>query len=61
MNGRMCWLELKAKHGRLSHAQGIVAELLMAAGHEYLCSSNYREIIETLKGWGVLRTGIHVQ
>ena len=24
-------------------------------------SSDYREVVETLKGWGVLRSGIHVQ
>jgi len=61
INGRVCWVELKAKRGRLSSIQGFVAEFLMAAGHGYLCSSDYREIIEVLKGWGVLRSGIHVQ
>jgi hypothetical protein len=30
-------------------------------GHGYLCSSDYRDVIETLKGWGVVRSGIHVQ
>ena len=34
---------------------------LAAAGHSYLCSSDYRDIVETLKGWGVVRSGIHVQ
>jgi hypothetical protein len=34
---------------------------LVAAGHGYLASSNYRDVVETLKGWGVLRSGIHVQ
>ena len=23
-------------------------------GHGYLCSSDYRDIVETLKGWGVV-------
>ena len=27
----------------------------------YLCSSNYREVIETLKALGVVRSGIHLQ
>jgi len=34
---------------------------LAAAGHGYLCSRDYRDIVETLKGWGVVRSGIHVQ
>jgi hypothetical protein len=34
---------------------------LVAAGHGYLASSDYRDVVETLKGWGVLRSGIHVQ
>jgi hypothetical protein len=61
VDGRICWIELKAKRGRLSAVQGVIAEFLMAAGHGYLCSSDYREIIETLKGWGALRSGISVQ
>jgi hypothetical protein len=28
---------------------------------QVLASSDYRDVIETLKGWGVLRSGIHVQ
>jgi hypothetical protein len=58
---RTCWVELKAKGGRLSADQGYIAARLIAAGHGYLCSSDYRDIIETLKGWGVLRAGITVQ
>jgi hypothetical protein len=27
----------------------------------YHCSSDYRDVIETLKGWEVLRAGISVQ
>jgi hypothetical protein len=34
---------------------------LVQAGHGYHCSSDYRDVIETLKGWDVLRSGIHVQ
>jgi hypothetical protein len=30
-------------------------------GHGYLCSNDYREVVETLKAWRVLRAGIHVQ
>jgi hypothetical protein len=60
-NGVVCWIELKAKGGRLSAAQAEVASHLVVCGHGYLCSSDYRDIIETLKGWGVLRSGISVQ
>src|SRR4029077_1805109 len=59
--GWTCWIELKARGGRLSKVQGAIASRLIAGGHGYLCSSDYRDIIETLKGWGVLRSGIHVQ
>ena len=31
---------------------------LEQGGHGYHCSSDYRDVIETLKGWGVLREGI---
>ena len=27
----------------------------------HLTRADYRDVIETLKGWGVLRSGIHVQ
>jgi len=59
--GQVCWIELKASRGRLSEAQGDVASHLVTAGHGYLCSSDYRDVIETLKGRGVVRSGIHVQ
>ena len=50
-----------AEPGRLSESQIAVEAHLEAAGHGYFCSSDYRDVIETLKGWGVLRSGIHVQ
>jgi hypothetical protein len=59
--GEICWIELKARAGRLSEAQAAVAAHLVAAGHGYLCSSDYRDVIETLKGWGVVRACISVQ
>ena len=34
---------------------------LEAAGHGYHCSNDYRDVIETLQGWGVVRGGISVQ
>jgi hypothetical protein len=46
---------------RLSEAQIAVKGHLEAGGHGYHCSSDYRDVVETLKGWRVLRSGIHVQ
>ena len=61
LHGEVCFVELKAERGRLSEAQIAVKGHLEAAGHGYHCSSDYRDVIEVLKTWGVLRTGIHVQ
>jgi hypothetical protein len=47
--------------GRIREAQADVASHLVAAGHGYLCSSDYRDVVETLKAWGVLRGGFTVQ
>ncbi len=59
--GQVCFVELKARRGRLSDPQADVASHLVAAGHGYLCSSDYRDVVDTLKAWRVLRSGIHVQ
>jgi hypothetical protein len=59
--GRVCWIELKAKRGRLSEAQAAVASHLVAAGHGYLCSDSFDDIIATLKDWGIVRGAINVQ
>jgi hypothetical protein len=60
IHGEVCAVELKAERGRLSEAQAAVRQHLEQAGHGYLVSSDYREVIETLVSWGVLR-GISVQ
>jgi hypothetical protein len=59
--GAVCFIELKAKGGRLSEAQIAVRQHLVASDHGYLCSSDFREVVETLKAWGVVRGGINVQ
>ena len=46
---------------RLSETQAAAMRHLVEAGHGYHRSCNYRDVIETLKGWGVVRSGIHVQ
>lgn len=38
-----------------------IATFLIAAGHGYLCTSSFDDAVATLKDWGVLRSGIHVQ
>jgi hypothetical protein len=30
--------------------------IVTAAGHGYHCSNDYRDVIEVLKGWGMLRS-----
>jgi hypothetical protein len=59
--GRVCWIELKAKGGRLSEAQAAVASHLVAAGHGYLCSDSFDDVVATLKAWGVVRACIRVR
>jgi hypothetical protein len=61
INGEVCCVELKVQGGRLSEAQAAVKRHLEQADHGYFVSSDYREVIETLKGWGVVRSGISVQ
>jgi hypothetical protein len=39
-----------AERGRLSESQIAVKGHLTRAGHGYHCSSDYRDVIETLKG-----------
>jgi hypothetical protein len=60
-SGQVAFIELKSERGRLSDAQTAVMHHLIAGGHGYHCSSSYRDVIETLKAWRVLQSGIHVQ
>lgn len=61
-SGQVRFVELKRRgSGRLSPAQRAIATHLVAAGHGYLCSSDYRDVVETLQAWSVLRAGIRVQ
>ena len=59
-----------ARHARTKRNRSLVwrespvgrrRTLIMNGQNAYLCSDDYRDVIETLKGWGVLRSGIHVQ
>jgi hypothetical protein len=60
-HGQVCFVELKAQAGRMTDAQAAIAAHLIRADHGYLCSSDYRDVVATLKDWGVLRSGTHVQ
>ena len=46
-----------AERGRLSESQAAVKHHLEAAGHGYHYSSDYRDVIDTLKAWGVVWSG----
>jgi hypothetical protein len=59
-HGQVRFVEIKVKRGRLSPAQAAVASHLVAAGHGYLCSASFDDIVLTLKDWGVLRAGMSV-
>ena len=59
-----------ARHARAKRNRSLVwrespvgrrRTLIMNGQNAYLCSDDYRDVIETLKEWGVLRAGIHVQ
>jgi hypothetical protein len=50
--GEVCFAELKAEGRRMSEAQAAIKHHLIEAGHGYHCSSDYRDVIETLKAWG---------
>jgi hypothetical protein len=45
----------------LSEPQAAIKRHLEQAGHGYHCSSDYRDVINTLKGSGVLRSIVSVQ
>ena len=50
-HGEVCFVELKAEGSRMSEAQIAVMRHLIATSHGYLASSDYRDVIETLKAW----------
>lgn len=61
ISGRCCFLELKAKGGRLDEAQGEIAMHLIRAGHGYCCPASFADAVAALKDWGVLRGGFKLQ
>jgi hypothetical protein len=56
------WLELKRPgSGRLSEEQIEMRAHLVACGFAYLATSDVRDAVETMKGFGILRGGFTVQ
>jgi hypothetical protein len=61
LSGRVCFLEMKRRGNRLTDEQEELAEFLRAAGHSFEVADGFRDAIEILKGWGVVRAGVEVQ
>ena len=52
---------LKRRGRNPDDEQAVIAEHMIRAGHGYLWTASFDEAVETLKAWGVLRSGIRVQ
>jgi len=61
VEGPCAFLELKRQGQKLSDEQQEIAEALIAAGHLYLVTDDFKEAVERLTAWGVLRAGVAVQ
>jgi hypothetical protein len=55
------FLELKRRGGRLTDAQSAFAEWCAGSRCPHAVAYGYEEALAVLKGWGVLRAGVHVQ
>jgi hypothetical protein len=53
--GRVCALELKSEHGRLSPAQKETIDALKQAGAVVAVADNLDDALDKLELWGVLR------
>jgi hypothetical protein len=54
--GQACFLELKRKGNGLTDEQAELRDFLIAAGHGYVVTNNYKIAIDTLMIWGVVRS-----
>jgi hypothetical protein len=59
--GQVCFLELKRRGGRPTDIQADLSNFLCAAGHAYQCTDSFQVAVNTLKAWGVVRSGVEVQ
>jgi VRR-NUC domain len=53
--GKICWLELKTKYGRLTEAQEEFLNYLSSVGADVAVAWGYDEAIAVLKRWGAVR------
>jgi hypothetical protein len=60
-DGRVAFLELKRRGRRLSPDQERIAGHMLRAGHLFACVDDYRDAVEVLTRWGVVRGGANVQ
>ena len=56
--GRVCWLELKTKYGRLTDVQKEFLGYLASVGADVAVAFGYEEAIEWMKRWGAVSVTI---
>lgn len=54
VKGKVCFVELKRRGGRATEAQEELGDFLERAGHGYLISDSFNDVIDKLKAWGVI-------
>ena len=59
VGGKVCFIELKRRGGRASEAQKDIAFHVMRAGHGYLLTDNFNDVLGALKDWGVVPARIN--
>lgn len=60
IDGAFCFIELKRRGEQLSDEQKALAFRLMHAGHGYLCTDRFDDVMEALRAWGVVPVRIGV-
>ena len=60
-DGRVCFLEVKRRGGRLSDDQRRIAGHMIEAGHQFEVVDSVEQAIKVLLAWNAVRSGIHVQ
>lgn len=60
IDGPVCFLELKRRGEHPSDEQKALAFRLMHAGHGYLVTHEFKDALDALRAWGVVRASIGV-
>jgi hypothetical protein len=60
INGVVAFLELKRRGEKLSDEQKPLAFRLMKAGHGYLCTDRFEDVLQALRDWRVVPVSIGV-